>query len=134
MRRRSSAGFSLLEVLVASAIAIASMAVIIQLFGAGLFQMDRVSASAQEILVQKEVANRLATLNPALANEGEGMVGPWQYHWSVRQIQEFKPVSPHFGEALVPRVVGLFEISVEAESRKGKRLDWQMTRVGWRDE
>ena len=76
-------GFTLIEVLVASSIAIASMGLLLSIFAGGLDRMSRVEVVSQQLIAEKEIVTRLSLVNPAVTATGEGAIGQWRYVWSA---------------------------------------------------
>ena len=130
--RASQRGFTLIEVLIASAIAVASMGLLLQLFGSGLDRLNRVSLNAQRIVAEKEIINRLSTLNPALTSKGKGTVEGLEYSWQVKQLKPYKHVSPALGEIPYPRYVALYQINIKLIRHDGYQSHLEITRLGWK--
>ncbi len=128
----SQRGFTLIEVLIASAIAIASMGLLLQLFGSGLDRLNRVSLSAHRIVAEKEIINRLSTINPALSSKGKGVVEGLKYSWKVKQLKPYQHVSPTLGEIPYPRYVALYQINIELIRQDGYKSQLEITRLGWK--
>ena len=131
--RSRQRGFSLIEVLIASAIMILSMGLILQLFGSGLDRMHRVGRHAKQTLYEKEIYARLSTVNPAVEKSGEGKLGDWSFNWTVDQVEEFKPVSDVFGDPPYARDIALYRVDV-AVDRPDREEDYRLElfRLGWR--
>ncbi len=125
-------GFTLLEVLVASAILIASMGLLLQLFGSGLDRMHRVGEHAKLIMAEKEIYHRLSTLNPATATQGKGEVFGWPYNWTARQVEPYRIISEGLGEQTFPRYVALYALDVSLERPERPNLGLEYLRLGWR--
>jgi len=130
--RASQRGFTLIEVLIAAAIAVASMGLLLQLFGSGLDRLNRVSLNAHRIIAEKEIINRLSTINPAQTSTGKGVVEGLEYSWEAKQLKPYKPVSPVWGETLYPRYVALYQINIELLREDGYRYYLEITRLGWK--
>lgn len=133
MKRKKQRGFTLIEVLIASAIVMASMGLMMNLFSSGLDRMHRVGSHAHQIIVEKEINNRLNTTNFARQSEGIGNVEGWSYLWKATQIEGFSHVSEMLGEIPYPRYVALFAIDITIESIAGKKIHWTVKRLGWQD-
>lgn len=134
MRREISknAGFTLVEVLVASAIAVTSMGLLLSLFGSGLERMARVEDQAQQIVVEKEILSRLSFINPAEIKSGKGTIGDWTYNWTASPSTDFQHVTDYFGAAPYPRYVALFNIDIDIKTDDSKIFEFRVERLGWR--
>lgn len=130
--RASQQGFTLIEVLIASAIAVASMGLLLQLFGSGLDRLNRVSLNAHRIIAEKEIINRLSTINPALTAQGKGVVEGLEYSWKAKQLKPYKHVSPALGEIPYPRYVALYQINIELLRQDGYQSHLEIMRLGWK--
>lgn len=133
MRQRISrnSGFTLIEVLIASAIAVASMGLLLSLFGNGLDRLERIENQAQQIVVEKEILSRLSLVNPAKENSGKGVIGDWGYNWTASPLTNFQHVTDYFGAAPYPRYVALFKIDIEIQPDDSQALELQVERLGW---
>ena len=125
-------GFTLVEVLVASAIAIASLGILMSLFAGSLDRMARVEVSSQQLIAEKEVVNRLSLINPAIRPSGKGQIGPWRYEWQSQPITEFRQVTDYFPTDPVSRKVAVFLISVKLELPENKSVSLEINKLGWR--
>ena len=110
-----------------------SIGLLLSLFGSGLDRMQRVGEQAHIIIAEKEIINRLSTVNPAVQQKGVGDIGDWTYQWSARPISGFKHVSPHLGEMPYPRYLALFAIDVQIVRPERSEIGLQINRLGWRD-
>ena len=124
-------GFTLIEVLVASAIAMASIGVLLALFASGLQRMSRAETHAQQLIVEKEVLSRLSQVNPAISRSGSGEVGEWTFNWTARPLTGFKPVTDYFASD-IPRSVAMFSISLELQKTGDKQAVFEFKKLGWR--
>src|SRR5690606_9238010 len=79
-------GFTLIEVLVASAILIASMGVILQLFNAGLSSMHRAGHAQHQLLAQRHIYTALQLVNPSTDTARTGEIIGFQYQWDAERI------------------------------------------------
>ncbi len=128
----SQLGFTLIEVLIASAIVMPAMGIILQLFRSGLERLHKVGEQAHLIIAQKEIQHRLSTLNPAVKKQGSGVVEGWEYSWAARQKEDYRHVSESLGEIPFPRYVALYSIDVTLRREEQRDISWQMLRLGWR--
>ena len=80
-KKQTESGFTLIEVLVASAIVIASIGVLLQLFASGLDRMHRSGTVAHRILLERQIVSELKSVNPAQQNSGKGSAEGWHYSW-----------------------------------------------------
>jgi len=133
MNIRSHKGFTLIEVLVASAIVVAAMGLLLNLFASGLDRLHRVSLHSELIVSQKEINNRLSTLNPALEQSGQGDVSGLLFSWRTSQLSAFHAVSDVLGEENTLRKVALFKIDVTLETERSAKREWSLVRIGWRE-
>jgi len=133
MNIRSHKGFTLIEVLVASAIVVAAMGLLLNLFASGLDRLHRVSRYSEFIVSQKEINNRLSTLNPALEQSGQGHVSGLLFSWRTSQLSAFQTVSDVLGEENTLRKVALFKIDVTLEAEQSAKREWSLVRIGWRE-
>ena len=130
--RSGQAGFTLIEVLVASAIGIASIGLLLSLFAGSLDRMSRVEALSQRLIVEKEIVGRLSLINPAATRPGKGSLGKWTYNWSSQSLTEFRKTTDYFSSDSTPRKVALFIISIRLGAANGKTVDIEIQRLGWR--
>ena len=130
--RSRQAGFTMIEVLVASAIAIASMGLLLSLFAGSLDRISRVEEQSQRLILEKEIVGRLALINPAATRSGKGSLGKWTYHWSSQPLTEFRETTDYFSSESTPRKVALFVISIRMGTANGRTADIEIQRLGWR--
>ena len=130
--RFRQAGFTLIEVLVASAIGIASIGLLLSLFAGSLDRMSRVETQSQRLIVEKEIVGRLSLINPAATRTGKGSLGKWTYHWSSQPLTEFRKTTDYFSSDSTPRKVALFMINIRLGAANGKTVDIEIQRLGWR--
>ncbi len=134
MRRVSSgqSGFTLIEVLVASAIAIASMGLLMSLFAASLDRMSRIETQSQRLIVEKEIVSRLSLVNPAFLPSGQGRMGAWSYRWESEPITEFHQVTGYFSGEAPQRFIALYLMKFEIADPDNKKTTMEVKRLGWR--
>ena len=132
-RPTDSHGFTLIEVLVASAIAIASIGILINLFAGSLDQLSRIENRAGQLVVEKEIVTRLSLVNPAKETAGQGEVGAWRYQWQSEPETEFRRLVDYFSSESPPRLIALFLVSVEIAGPGGTTKTLEIKRVGWKE-
>jgi len=130
--RSPQAGFTLVEVLVASAIAIASMGLLLSLFVSSLDRMSRVETQSQQLIAEKEILGRLSLVNPAATRSGKGTAGQWTYSWSAEQVTEFRKITDYLSGEAPPGHVALFLIRIEMRAPRGKTVERNIRRLGRR--
>ncbi len=124
-------GFTLIEVLIASAIIMASLGVLLQLFGAGLSQTKKAGRIAHYLSAQRSVERQLLDINPALQKEGEGKAEGISYRWHAVKIEPFR--SFYDPESAPGRLFALFRITVELElDVDGKSKQMEISQLGWK--
>ena len=130
--RSCQKGFTLVEVLVASAIGIASMGLLLSLFAGSLDRMSRVEAQSQRLIVEKEIVGRLSLVNPAATRSGKGTSGQWAYSWSAQPVTEFRKITDDLIGETPPGNVALFLIRIEMRAPRGKTVELNIRRLGRR--
>jgi prepilin-type N-terminal cleavage/methylation domain-containing protein len=131
-RRARAAGFTLIEVMIASAILIASIGLLLQLLGSGLDRLHRVGEHARLMLVEKEIHSRLNTINAAVQVEGQGVAAGWNYQWRARRLEPYRQVSADLGEAPFDRYVALYTVNVSIEWSGDDPVNMELLQLGWR--
>jgi len=127
--KHKQAGFTLIEVLIASAIIMASLGVLLQLFGAGLSQTKKAGRIAHYLSAQRSVERQLLDINPALQKEGEGKAEGISYRWHAVKIEPFR--SFYDPESAPGRLFALFLITVELDV-DGKSKQMEISQLGWK--
>jgi len=130
MKTRSyESGFTLIEVLVASAIIMASIGVLMQLFASGLDRTQRAGQVAHMLMAQRAIVHQLEMVNPADQKGGEGVAEGIHYRWKAKTLA---PVVPMYDSDHRPwRQLGLFSLHVIMEHGSGKHREFNMKLVGW---
>ncbi len=124
-------GFTLIEVLIASSIAVAAMGLLLGLFATSLDRMSRIEVHSQQLIAEKEVVGRMSLINPAEWRTGTGRVGKWKFTWETEALSEFEPTTDYFSSDAPPRNVALFLIKVNMVYVEGKTVDFQLKKLGW---
>jgi len=128
--RAKSAGFTLLETVVALAIFAAGAMALYGLFNANLIALSRVQAAAEHLPVTRAAIEALATVNPWHQSQGAFEIDGYQVNWSARLIQPIRHGHTNPG-TMGSFDLGLYEIEF-AVSNDGRQLGvWQMRSVGY---
>lgn len=133
MKHNKQQGFTLIEVLVASAIVMASMGLLMNLFGSGLERMNKIGRHAHQIIAEKEIIHRLGSINFAKQQQGKDVVEGYHFAWAAKQIEDFRLVSETLGEGAFPRYIALYRIDITIERDSATNLNWHIKRLGWQD-
>ncbi|MBY5947376.1 type II secretion system protein [Photobacterium rosenbergii] len=129
---RINRGFGLIEVLVASVILVSLLAAVLPLFDAGNTQMQRVEQVELLLSAKKRIYNRLAALNPAQQNTGNGSDNGYGYRWLAERKTEFRP--QYAPEANEVHDLALFEVTVAIfqADNPDKTIDsFSFNIIGW---
>jgi len=129
MSRRQD-GFTLIEVLVASAIIVASLGVLLQLLSSGLERMQRAGQVAHLIAAQRTIVQTLEVVNPALQREGGGVAEGLRYHWQAAVREPYRSMYNPGGAR--KRDVALFALTVVVKTARGKTYRFTFDQLGWR--
>jgi len=123
-------GFTLIEVLVASAIAVVSIGVLMQLFASGLNRMHRAGEHAHIILAEQQVINDLSQINPAKTTQGEGDAEGLHYRWSA---QPASPVLPIYDpEGVRHRKAAMYHVRIAIIRPERDAVELTLKRLGWK--
>lgn len=123
-------GFTLVEVLVASAIVIMSLGVLLQLFASGLDRNHRAAELAHLLTAQKVIVANLELLNPAQTREGQGIAEGLTYQWSSQVVEHYRRI--YQPEAEFPREAALFQLNVQIGRVNGEAYFFSIQQIGWR--
>jgi len=129
--RVSEQGFTLIEVLVASAIIMASIGVLMQLFASGLDRTQRAGQVAHLLLAERSIMHELEVINPALQRQGKGVAEGIHYRWKAHGEVAMAPIYDPDGK--LNRQLGLFEVQVAMQNDRGKRSSFTLHLIGWKD-
>jgi len=127
---KRQAGFTLIEVLIASVIVMSSIGVLMQLFGAGLERMHRVGGHAHLLMVERQIVDALSQINPALVSQGEGDAEGFHYRWQGKQVSALLPI--YNPDTLLPRVAAMYAIDVIIKRPGHADASLTIRRMGWR--
>ncbi|MEQ1527909.1 MAG: prepilin-type N-terminal cleavage/methylation domain-containing protein [Methylococcales bacterium] len=127
-----SAGFTLIEVLIASAIMTASMGVLLQLFSSSINRMHRAGEIARDQLIEQQILQELAVLNPAEKNQGDLVIEGQEYHWQATLKNKLQIMTETQGEFGVEKSAGLYEISVSGNDPDDSSLNMHWDQLGWK--
>jgi len=130
MSRNKETGFTLIEVLVASAILMISIAVLMQLFSASFGQTQKAGQVAHLLIAEHVIVHELERVNPALQSKGEGVAEGLSYSWSAKLQQPFRKV-PKL-EGLMQREVALYRLTVNIIDLRKHKQQLTMDLLGWR--
>jgi len=123
-------GFTLIEVLVASAIVVASIGVLMQLFASGLDRMHRAGEHAHLILAERQIVNDLSQINPAGTARGEGDAEGFHYRWSAQAASSLLPI--YDPEGLLHRKAAIYDVRVTIMRPDHGKAELTLKRLGWR--
>ena len=128
--KRWTAGFSLLETVVALAIFAAGAMSIYGLFNTNLIALGRVQATTEHLPVARNAIEVLSTVNPWHHKEGQFEVDGYQVVWVATLVQPIRHGQTNAG-MMAGFDLGLYEIEfaiVDGERRSGS---WRMRSVGY---
>jgi len=126
-------GFTLIEVLVASAILFVSMGTILQIFIANLEGMEHSAKMAQSILAERQVLKKLKGINPAIQKSGEGSIEGISYQWTAQKESEGQEIRlPSELKVLKSRVIGLYKVQVEMQRNQKQLKGFSPILLGWK--
>lgn len=126
-------GFTLIEVLVASAISTVSIGVILQLFASSINRIYRTGEMAHDLLIQQQVMQELSLINPAEKKQGEITLAEKKYHWQVKQIKAPAVIPFTQEELITEKFAGLYQITVNIDDgAKNNTWHLQWDQLGWK--
>jgi len=124
-------GFTLIEVLVASAIVIMSLGTLLQLFSSGLKQNQKVGELAHILSAQRTIIARIEHINPTQQKKGQGSAQGLNYQWRAKLTEPY--VLIHEEETYFPREIALHTIDVQITKPLGGTYPFSFQRLGWRN-
>jgi len=127
MRRES--GFTLIEVLVASAIIMSTIGVLMQLFASGLGQNKKAGQVAHLLIAERAIVHILEGVNPAVQDKGEGVAEGIRYQWHAVVREPFLPVFDP--EGFAERKIALFTMMIDLDTKGDQKHSFQYTQLGW---
>jgi len=119
----------LIEVLVASAIVVASIGVLLQIFASGLDRIHRSGNVAHRILIERQIVSDLKAINPVLQHSGEGIVEGWNYRWRADKLTEFRAMQ--ISGSLTTKKAALFNINVDLIQGEELEHTFELLLLGW---
>jgi len=123
-------GFTLIEVLVASAIAIASIGVLMQLFSSGLNRMHHAGEYAHLLVSERLILEALAQVNPASKAGGEGIAEGFHYRWRTHIESAWLPIYEPMG--VLHRQAAIYDVHVTIIRPEHPDADLTFKRLGWK--
>lgn len=128
---KNQQGFTLIEVLIASAILIMSIGTLLQLFTSGLDRNQRIAQYAHLLTAQRTIAARLDQINPAQQQKGDGTAESLNYQWQAKITEPYQVI--YEAESDFPRELALYSITVELDKPRGGTHEFEIQQIGWRD-
>lgn len=125
-------GFTLIEVLIASAIMATSMGVLLQLFSSSINRMHRAGEIADDLLIEQQIMQELVIMNPVQKNQGDYMVAGKKIHWQAVLKKELQVMPLTQNEFGTEKFVGLYEITVNFNGANGNPLSMHWSQLGWK--
>jgi len=122
-------GFTLVEVLIASAIVIASMGVLLQLFAAGLHQSRKAALVAHLMSVQRTIVRQFDEINPAQQTQGSGRLEGVSFHWRAQAAGPFHPF--HERDVAANKRFAPYRIELDMNIA-GRSRKTEFVRLGWK--
>ncbi len=130
-RAIKTAGFTLIEVLIASAIMMVSMGVLLQLFSSSLNRMYKAGEIARNQLIEQQILQELQIVNPAEKNQGDILIEGQTFHWQASVKKELQLMPATQGELTAEKQAGLYQISVRATDHDSPlTISWDQ--LGWK--
>jgi general secretion pathway protein I len=130
-RRRSCAGFGLLEAIVALALLAGTGLALFDWIQQNLQSASRLRERERQLRLQLSAQQLIETVNPMKERNGSTAVGPYTVRWEAVPLQdERRNAAPHRAEVGAWRV-GLYALKVHAVDRSdGTETRFEQWRVG----
>lgn len=126
----TTAGFSLLETMVALAIFAAGAMSLFGLFNTNLIALGRVQATTEHLPVARNAIEILSTVNPWHQNEGQFEVDGYQVLWTASLIEPVRHGQTNAG-MMSGFDFGLYEIEFFIADDERRLGSWRMRSVGY---
>lgn len=128
--RRASAGFTLLEAIVAMALFAMAGLALFSWLGTNLIALERVEARQQDLADTRNALALLESVNPLLEPEGSRELGPLTVRWTSEPVAERREgVGPSGGLTVFD--LALYDMQV-ALWREGQQVHaFSVRRAGW---
>ena len=123
-------GFTLIEVLVASAIIMVSIGILMQLFASSLGENKRAGQVSHSLIAERAIIRTLEGVNPALQTQGKGVSEGLSYRWHAVIHEPFLPIFDP--EGFSGRKVALFTMIVDVHTMRGKKYHFNFEQLGWK--
>lgn len=131
MNRKTSNGFTLIEVLVAITILVTSFSVIFPIFDQSGNQLARAERWQRKMSVEKNILNQLSSINPMQQEAGRGNQGESQYAWEATAISG--PIPSRSETSGNERyMLQMFRIDVSYRFG-GKQQTFSFEQMGWNE-
>lgn len=127
----SCAGFTLIEVLIATAIVTAAFGVLLQLFNQGLNNLARAGEVTRRVLVERQIMHEISMLNPAQVSAGEGELEGFRYRWRSGLASPLRPVRDPSESSR--RQLGLYHVQAIIAHPDETQSELHLERLGWLD-
>ena len=128
--RHKTAGFSLLETVVALAIFAAGAMALYGLFNTNLIALGRSQATAEHLPAARNAIEVLSTVNPWHQSEGAFEVDGFQVDWAAQLIQPIRHGQTNAG-MMAGFDFGLYEIEFVITDGRRRLGVWRMRSVGY---
>lgn len=124
MLNRRQRGFTLIEVLIASAIVGAAIGLLLQLFASATERVHKAASHAHIILAQKQIYQDIQNINPHIVRQGRGEAEAVKYQWKAEKLTQAYAI---YDNDLVIKKISIYNISVHLQLPDGKtnQLHWQ---------
>ncbi len=132
LRNNQADGFTLIEVLIASAIVTISMGVILQLFSSSILRILKTGDIAHDIVIEQQIIQELAIINPTNRTEGENVIAGKKIHWKVKVLNDLQVIPLTQQEDQIEKFVGLYEINANYDDANGNLHTLRWEQLGWK--